>query len=89
MLGFFVSIELAPESSSTAHDEFRTSWLTFLGTRGLYAMSAGADDREGAVGSEASQAWEADCEAARSWLAGRADVRRARVGPVEDLNEGT
>ena len=88
MLGFFVSLELAP-GSRRDHEEFRTSWLMFLGTRGLYAMSAGADGREWAVGSEASQALEADCEAARSWLADRPEVRWARVGPIEDLNEAS
>jgi hypothetical protein len=86
-LGFFVSIELAPESSARVREQFRDYWLTFLTGRGLYAMSAGADGWKWAVGSEASQASELDCEAARRWLAARPEVRQAKVGSIEDLNE--
>lgn len=86
-LGFFVSIELAPSTSARVREEFRQSWLGFLVGRGLYATSAGADSRQWAVGSEASQASEVDCDAARSWLATRPEVRQAEVGAIEDLNE--
>ena len=85
--GFFVAIELAPASSARVRKEFRDRWLTFLAGRGLYAMSAGADGWKWAVGSEASQASELDCEAARNWLAARPEVRQAKVGSIEDLNE--
>jgi hypothetical protein len=89
MLGFIVSIGLAPESSAAVRDEFRAQWLAFLAERGLYAISAGTDDREWAVASDASQASDADCDATRAWLAGRPELREARVGTIEDLNEAS
>jgi hypothetical protein len=88
-LGFFVSVELAPADRRAVRERFRESWLAFLADRGLYAMSVGDDGREWAVGSEASQASEADCEAARRWLDARPEVQRASVGPIEDLNEAS
>ncbi|MFL5560506.1 MAG: hypothetical protein ACJ79K_03440 [Gemmatimonadaceae bacterium] len=86
MLGFFVIIELAPDSSPSPPGGFAADWREFLATRGLYAMSADAAARRWAVASEASQAVEADCDAARGWLAARPDVGRVEVGPIEDLN---
>jgi len=86
MLGFFVVIELATDSSLRSRSDFATDWRDFLAMRGLYAMSADAAGRRWAVASEASQAVEADCDAARGWLAARRDVGRVEVGPIEDLN---
>jgi hypothetical protein len=88
-LGFFVTIDTARSSSQTARDAFRARWLDFLGGRGLYAMSAARDGRRWAVGSEASQASELDCEAARAWLSAQPEVHHAEVGSIEDLNEAS
>ena len=88
-LGFFVTIATAPSSSEIARDAFRARWLDFLASRGLYAMSAAPDGRRWAVGSEASQASELDCEAARAWLSAQPAVRHAEVGSIEDLNEAS
>ena len=88
-LGFFVTIDVADSSSRAARDAFRGRWLAFLASRGLYAMSGALDGRRWAVGSEASQASELDCEAARAWLDAQPEVRRADVGSIEDLNEAS
>jgi hypothetical protein len=88
-LGFFVAIDIAPSSSEVARAAFRARWRDFLAGRGLYAMSAEPDGRRWAVGSEASQASELDCEAARAWLDAQPEVQRAEVGPIEDLNEAS
>ena len=88
-LGFFVTIDAARSSAELARDAFRARWLDFLASRGLYAMSAAADGRRWAVGSEASQASELDCEAARAWLGKQPEVRHAEVGSIEDLNEAS
>jgi hypothetical protein len=89
MLGFFVVVELLPPRSAPAHGDFAADWREFLSRRGLYAVSADPAGGRWAVASEASQAMAADCDAARGWLAARRDVRRARVGTIEDLNAGS
>lgn len=88
-LGFFVAIDIAPSSSEIARAAFRARWLEFLASRGLYAMSAAAAGQRWAIGSEASQATELDCEAARAWLDAQPEVHRAEVGAIEDLNEAS
>ena len=86
-LGFFVTIDFVPSSTRGTRDQFRSHWLEFVAGRGLYAVSAAPDGRHWAVGSEASQASELDCEAARAWLGAQPEVGHASVGPIEDLNE--
>jgi hypothetical protein len=86
MLGFIVVVELARARSSPPQSDFGDAWRDFLASRGLYAVSANSAGGRWAVASEASQALDADCEAVRAWLAVRNDVRRAEVGPIEDLN---
>lgn len=82
-LGFVVAIERAPGG----RDELSRAWRELLETRGLCATGGGAERREYVVTSEAAQATESDRDAVRAWLASRADVRRWRVGEVEDLRE--
>ena len=88
-LGFFVAIDIAPSSSEIELATFRARWLAFLASRGLYAVSAVADGQRWAIGSEASQATELDCEAARAWLGTQPEVHHAEVGAIEDLNEAS
>jgi uncharacterized protein YggL (DUF469 family) len=89
MLGFFVAVEPAAGISASARSEFIAAWVTFLAGRGLYAVAASSDTMRWVIASEASQALDADCQAARAWLAARSEVRRAEVGSIVDLNGAT
>jgi uncharacterized protein YggL (DUF469 family) len=85
-LGFHVVMESAIDLESDRHDALLDAWRGFLEARGLYCGGGGRDRMEFVVASEASQATENDRVAAREWLASRAELRRWRVGDLEDLN---
>jgi len=88
--GFLVVMEIADTMDAGANSELRDSWIRFLETRGLYCARGGTvDDPRGkleyVVVSEASQATDADREAARAWLASRRELRAWHVAMLEDF----
>ena len=87
--GFLVVMEVAETMDAGANTELRDSWIGFLETRGLYCARGDTVGPRGkleyVVVSEASQATDADREAARAWLASRRELRAWHMGMLEDF----
>jgi hypothetical protein len=85
-LGFLVDLEPVSGLSAERVAELRAGWTAFLDARGLCARERRVGARlQFEVESEASQATQNDRDAAQSWLSGRSELRRWRVGDIQDL----
>ena len=86
-LGFVVVIEPTAGLGEGERAAFQHAWSAWLDQRGLNAHCRIGPGRSAiVVTSEASQATENDRQAARTWLASRAELRHASVGDLEDLS---
>ena len=78
-------MDVVPGLDAQRRDALSDAWIAFVESRALYCRRGGADRLEYVVASEAAQATESDREATRAWLAARPELRRWRVGDLEDL----